>query len=215
MNRGWPPTPIARSSSGTGSSPRSIAPSDDSPRIAAHSRRWARSGVARPCHCRCGCPRSRLAPDGSRRRQRASQPNPSAAPGWTPRQQLHRTTSTSASDPLWWLLSVDQFGDQAIDRVDVAATGPTSPVPPGLAHLPGPGQYDASPALERLLASTPTDQLAERFAGHQTGTISPAGLPSPNSLIIVIGHELAPTLASPGGGRGPRHPADTVQLRCL
>ena len=89
---------------------------------------------------------------------------------------------------MWWLLSVDQFGDQAIDRVDVAATGPTSPVPPGLAHLPGPGQYDASPALERLLASTPTDQLAERFAGHQTGTISPAGLPSPNSLIIVIGH---------------------------
>ena len=89
---------------------------------------------------------------------------------------------------MWWLLSVDQFGDQAIDRVDVAATGPTSPVPPGLAHLPGPGQYDASPALERLLASTPTDQLAERFAGHQTGTIGPAGLPSPNSLIIVIGH---------------------------
>jgi hypothetical protein len=100
-----------------------------------------------------------------------------------------QTTSTSASDPLWWLLSVDQFGDQAIDRVDVAATGPTSPVPPGLAHLPGPGQYYASPALERLLASTPTDQLAERFAGHQIGTIGPAGLPSPNSLIIVIGHD--------------------------
>ena len=100
-----------------------------------------------------------------------------------------QTTRTSALDPLWWLLSVDQFGDQAIDRVDVAATGPTSPVPPGLAHLPGPGQYDASPALERLLASTPTDQLAERFAGHQTGTIGPAGLPSPNSLIIVIGHD--------------------------
>ncbi len=99
-----------------------------------------------------------------------------------------RATSTPAADPLWWLLSVDQFGDQAIDRVDVAATGPTSPVPPGLAHLPGPGQYDVSPALERLLASTPTDQLAERFAGHRTGSIGTAGLPSPNSLIIVIGH---------------------------
>ena len=98
------------------------------------------------------------------------------------------TTSTSTSDPLWWLLSIDQFGHQAIDRVDVAATGPTSPVPPGLAHLPGPGQYYASPALERLLASTPSDQLAERFAGRETGTIGPAGLPSPNSLIVVIGH---------------------------
>ncbi len=99
------------------------------------------------------------------------------------------TTGNSASDPLWWLLSVDQFGDQAIDRVDVAATGPTSPVPPGLSHLPGPGQYYASPALERLLTSTPTDQLAKRFVGHQTGTIGAAGLPSPNSLIIVIGHD--------------------------
>jgi hypothetical protein len=98
------------------------------------------------------------------------------------------TTGTSSSDPLWWLLSVDQFGDQAIDRVDVAATGPTSPVPPGLPHLPGSGQYYASPALERLMASTPTDQLADRFPGHQIGTIGAAGLPSPNSLIIVIGH---------------------------
>ncbi len=109
-----------------------------------------------------------------------------------------RTTSTPASDPLWWLLSVDQFGDQAIDRVDVAATGPTSPVPPGLEHLPGPGQYDASPALERLLASTPKDQLAERFAGHQTGTIGTAGLPSPNSLIIVIGHDAHQLSLVPG-----------------
>ena len=99
------------------------------------------------------------------------------------------TAGTSPSDPLWWLFSVDQFGDQAIDRVDVAATGSTSPVPPGLSHLPVSGQYDASPALERLLASTPTDQLADRFPGHQIGTIGVAGLPSPNSLIIVIGHD--------------------------
>ena len=98
------------------------------------------------------------------------------------------TTGTSSSDPLWWLLSVDQFGDQAIDRVDVAATGSTSPLPPGFSHLPASGQYYASPALERLLASTPTDELADRFPGHQVGTIGAAGLPSPNSLIIVIGH---------------------------
>ena len=39
-------------------------------------------------------------------------------------------------------------------RVDVAATGPTSPVPPGIPRDPGPGQYYASPAL-RLLDSTP------------------------------------------------------------
>jgi hypothetical protein len=108
------------------------------------------------------------------------------------------STGTSASDPLWWLLTVDQFGDQAIDRVDVAATGRTSPVSPGLSHLPGPGQYYASPALERLLASTPTNQLADRFVGHQIGTIGAAGLPSPNSLIIVVGHDPHQLSETPG-----------------
>ena len=34
----------------------------------------------------------------------------------------------SAPDALWWLASTDQFGNQTIDRVDVAATGPRSPV---------------------------------------------------------------------------------------
>src|ERR1019366_7901538 len=52
---------------------------------------------------------------------------------------------TSTSNGLWWLSSTDQFGNQAIDRVDVAATGPSAPVPPGLPHLPGPGEYYASP----------------------------------------------------------------------
>ena len=108
---------------------------------------------------------------------------------WLDTSPTTPSTASSASDPLWWLLSVDQFGDQAIDRVDVAGTGSTSPVPPGISHLPRSGQYYASPALDRLLASTPTDQLADRFPGRQIGTIGAAGLPSPNSLIIVIGHE--------------------------
>ena len=45
----------------------------------------------------------------------------------------------------------DHFGSQTIYRVDVAATGPGSPVPPGIPDLPGPGQFYASPALARLL----------------------------------------------------------------
>jgi hypothetical protein len=62
--------------------------------------------------------------------------------------------STSAPDSLWWLASTDQFGNLTIDRVDVAATGARSPVPPGIARLPGPGQFYASPALSRLLRTT-------------------------------------------------------------
>jgi hypothetical protein len=94
----------------------------------------------------------------------------------------------SAANGLWWLSNTDQFGSQAIDRVDVAATGPNAPVPPGLAHLPGPGDYFASPALTTLLRSEPANELRDRYPGRQIGTIGAAALPSPNSLIIVIGH---------------------------
>ena len=46
---------------------------------------------------------------------------------------------TSTSGRLWWLSGTDQFGNQAIDRIDVAAAGRHAPVPPGISHLPGPG----------------------------------------------------------------------------
>jgi hypothetical protein len=110
--------------------------------------------------------------------------------------QASRPTSTS--DRLWWLSSTDQFGNQAIDRIDVAATGPNAPVPPGLSHLPGPGDYLASPALTTLLRSEPANELRDRFPGHQIGTIGAAALPSPNSLIIVIGHTARQLSQAPG-----------------
>ena len=110
--------------------------------------------------------------------------------------QASRPTSTS--DGLWWLSSVDQFGSQAIDRVDVAAAGPNAPVPPGIAHLPGPGEYYASPALTTLIASQPANELRDRFPGRQIGTIGAAALPSPNSLIVVIGHTATQLSRAPG-----------------
>ena len=36
----------------------------------------------------------------------------------------------AGTDPLWWSTSPDDFAGQLVVRVDVAATGPTSPVPP-------------------------------------------------------------------------------------
>ncbi len=105
---------------------------------------------------------------------------------------------TSTSDRLWWLSSTDQFGNQAIDRVDVAAARPDAPVPPGMPHLPGPGEYYASPALTTLLRSEPVNELRDRYPGRQTGTIGAAALPSPNSLIIVIGHTARQLSQAPG-----------------
>lgn len=100
--------------------------------------------------------------------------------------------------PLWWLYSTDHFGDQTIDRVDVAATGADSPVPPGISHLPGPGQFYASPALSTLLRSTAAAELGDRFPGQQIGTIGSSALPAPDSLIIIVGHSAAQLSKVPG-----------------
>ena len=107
--------------------------------------------------------------------------------------------------PLWWHPSGDIFDGQQINRFDVAATGTSSPVPPGIPRDPGPGQYYASPALASLLRSSPANQLASRYPGHQAGVIGDAALPSPNSLVIIIGHTPA-QLA---------HTSDSVQVTSI
>jgi hypothetical protein len=107
----------------------------------------------------------------------------------------------TAADPLWWLLQGDYFDGQQFGRLDVAATGPASPVPPGIARLPGPGQFYASPALSRLLRSVPAAQLGDRFPGRQIGTIGPSALPAPNSLIVIIGHTASQLSREPGASR--------------
>jgi hypothetical protein len=99
--------------------------------------------------------------------------------------------------PLWWQPGSDTFNGQLISRFDVAATGASSPVPPGITRDPGPGQYYASPALAALLRSTPANQLADRYPGRLAGTIGDAALSSPNSLIIIIGHTTAQLAGTP------------------
>jgi len=135
--------------------------------------------------------------------------------------QTAGATKTSA-DPLWWLIRADRFDGQLIGRIDVAATGrsgSTSPVPPGIPRLPGPGQYYASPALAALLRSTPADQLAARYPGHLAGIIGDAALPSPNSLVIVIGRTVAQLAHAPGAVRATAiattPPSGCVQSQCL
>ena len=109
--------------------------------------------------------------------------------------------ATSQDDPLWGRVTDDGFDRQTIIRVDVAATGPTSPVLPGLSRDPGPGQYYVSPALARLLAGTPRSELAARYQGHSIGVIGDAALPAPNSLIIVVGRTPAQMARLPGAGQ--------------
>ena len=84
---------------------------------------------------------------------------------------------STGGDPLWWRLTADTFHGEQIGRIDVAATGPHSDVPPGLARLPGPGEYYASPALAALLRKTPADPTVPtsrpgyRSASWSTGVV--------------------------------------------
>jgi FtsX-like permease family len=105
--------------------------------------------------------------------------------------------SAKGVTPLWWHLGSDSFNGQNISRFDVAATGTSSPVPPGIPRDPGPGQYYASPTLAALLHSTPANQLAGRYPGHLAGVIGDAALPSPSSLVIIVGRTPAQLAHTP------------------
>jgi hypothetical protein len=81
----------------------------------------------------------------------------------------------------------DYYNGRPMTRAYLAALGDDPPVPPGLDRAPGPGEVAASPALRRLLESTPDDELDDRFPGRVTMTIGPDGLAHDNDLVGIIG----------------------------
>ncbi|GAA4562828.1 ABC transporter permease [Micromonospora coerulea] len=98
------------------------------------------------------------------------------------------TASTGGdADPLWWSTREDYFHGEQIIRIDVAATGASAPTPIGIPATPGPGEYYASPSLQKLLAAHPADQLGDRYPGRDLGTIGPAALASPDALVVIVG----------------------------
>jgi hypothetical protein len=119
---------------------------------------------------------------------------------WTGNAWVPRGPAAGVA-PLWWHPGSDIFDGQQISSFDVAATGASSPVPPGIPRDPGPGRYYASPALAALLRSTPVNQLAARYPGHLIGTIGDAALPSPNSLVIIAGRTPAQLAHTPNSAR--------------
>nr|WP_296073993.1 ABC transporter permease [uncultured Actinoplanes sp.] len=125
----------------------------------------------------------------------------------------------TGAQPLWWSTREDYFRGSQIIRVDVAATGPASPVPVGVPATPRPGEYYASPALRRLIAAHPAGQLADRYPGRDAGPIGDAALPSPDSLLIIAGGTPDEVAALPGakqlattGGNTPALPETVVDL---
>ncbi|MEU8408865.1 FtsX-like permease family protein [Micromonospora sp. NPDC048842] len=100
---------------------------------------------------------------------------------------MYPSASAGDADPLWWSNRQDFFHGEQIIRIDVAATGSTAPTPVGIPTTPGPGEYYASPAFRELLAAHPTDQLADRYPGRDLGTVGPAALTSPDTLLVIAG----------------------------
>jgi hypothetical protein len=96
--------------------------------------------------------------------------------------------AVSTADPVLWTERDTYYDRTTISRLDVAATGPTSPVPPGIPRLPGAGEFYASPALDALLRTVPADQLGDRFGGHQIGVIGNSALSGPGALLAIVGN---------------------------
>jgi cell division protein FtsX len=109
-------------------------------------------------------------------------------------------TIAKGTPSLWWLVTIDQYRNLTIDVVDVASTGSKSPAIPGVARLPRPGEYYASPAMQKLLSSAPPDELGDRFDAKSLGTIENVALASPSSLVIVVGQS-ARELSESGGAK--------------
>jgi hypothetical protein len=116
---------------------------------------------------------------------------------WTGTSSAPAAPAPAGTAPLWWHPTGDIFSGQNIQAFDVAATGNSSPVPPGIPRDPAPGQYYASPALIALMRAVPASQLADRYPGHLAGVIGDAALPSPNSLVIIVGRASAQLAQTP------------------
>jgi hypothetical protein len=97
-----------------------------------------------------------------------------------------------------WNYSENIYKGQFVEVLDVAPLGAQAPVVPGLSKLPEAGQFYASPALASLIKSVPGDELGDRFAGTEVGTIGAQALSGPNELVAIVGYPRATLAALPG-----------------
>ncbi|MFD9889244.1 FtsX-like permease family protein [Amycolatopsis sp. NPDC059027] len=91
-------------------------------------------------------------------------------------------------------------GDQ-IQTERVAASGASSPVPPGLSRLPAPGELVVSPALGEKLAAPDGVSLRARFPGTVVGVLGKPGLHDAGELRLYAGAEAAELAADPLTGK--------------
>lgn len=106
---------------------------------------------------------------------------------WVTSPEPHDDPALESVDGALYLAVSDYYDGRTMIRAYLAALGANPPIPPGLDRTPGPGEVAASPAMRRLLESTPDDELDDRFPGRVTLTIGPKGLAHDNELVAIIG----------------------------
>ena len=118
-------------------------------------------------------------------------------PSWESTSGTAVSTTRATRGEELWNYSETIYKGRFIEQLDVAALGPRAPRIPGLARLPGAGQFYASPALARLLKTVPAGELGDRFRGHQVGLLGDAALSGPDELAIVVGYSPSQLAALP------------------
>lgn len=111
---------------------------------------------------------------------------------------------SAAADTELWNYRQDFYQGHVIERLDVAAEGPSAPRIPGLAAMPAPGRFYASDAMAALLAAVPRDELGDRFPGSLAGRIGQAALAGPKDLVVVVGQTPDALAGLPGTVRVDR-----------
>ncbi|MGX7824087.1 FtsX-like permease family protein [Actinokineospora sp. 24-640] len=90
-------------------------------------------------------------------------------------------------DPTHQVRHSTKFRGESIQVQLFRATGPTSPVPPGLPRMPTTGEMYLSPAMADLLAAPGSDLLRPRFPQQVAGLLSPSVVADPYDLVVYTG----------------------------
>lgn len=104
----------------------------------------------------------------------------------------------------------DGWDGRPLQRVIVAETRASAPVPPGLERLPAAGEVALSPDLARLIDTEPL--LAKRFPQATTATITADGLIEPRQLLAYVGVSNPTEIWSPSDIDGWGDPTATARL---
>ncbi len=93
------------------------------------------------------------------------------------------------------------LGEEFAQVTAVAATGPSSPVPPGLSRLPAPGELAVSPELAAKLAGPDGGSLKAQLPGHVVDRISREGVSGAGDLTAYYGVPAAQIEAEGADGK--------------